>query len=167
MAQYHQFSLLTIAGKMSDMENGWLCQYLEDFSPWESNLVRMPYRDKATDHFGHFYVYNRAVPLVDEYWISVRESIIFRPGWILQEWLLSKRLLWYTLKWLFFECHTDGPRTEYQEKVLVDIAKSDLQSHLQLKASFHVDGASILDFWYHLSRSTQPAILKSLRRTGF
>ena len=89
------------------------------------------------------------IPLVDDYWALVRNSILFRRGWILQEWLLSKRLLWYTPTGLFFECQTNTPRTDGQEAVNSQLAKPDLQAHLWLKASFHFTDAPILHFWYH------------------
>ncbi|KAK3293773.1 uncharacterized protein B0H64DRAFT_376637 [Chaetomium fimeti] len=149
MAQYYQHSLFTVAGTMEDMDNGLLQPYSEDDSPWgHGMLVRLPYRDRTSEQAGHFFVYRRQVPVVNDYWATVRESILFRRGWILQEWLLSKRLLWYTPKGLFFECYTDGPRTEYQERVLVENAQSDLRAQLQLKGSFAPDNIGILDFWY-------------------
>ncbi|KAH6855075.1 hypothetical protein B0I37DRAFT_401923 [Chaetomium sp. MPI-CAGE-AT-0009] len=149
MAQYYQHSLFTVAGTMKEMDNGLLQPYSEDDSPWGPNmLVRLPYRDRTGEQAGHFFVYRRQVPVVNDYWATVRESILFRRGWILQEWLLSKRLLWYTPKGLFFECHTDGARTEYQERVLAENAQSDLRAQLQLKASFYFDNIGILGFWY-------------------
>jgi hypothetical protein len=149
MAQYYQFSLLTIAGTMSNMEKGLLNTYLDDPTPWASKLVRLPYRDQTNAQAGFFYVYRRKVRLVDDYWTSIRSSSLFRRGWIFQEWLLSKRLLWYTPVGLFFECHADVPRTDCQERIEVETVKPDVRSYLQLKASFNSTNASILDFWYH------------------
>jgi hypothetical protein len=149
MAQYYQFSIVTIAGTMSNIENGILNPYLDEPAPWASKLVRLPYRDKMNAQAGFFYVYRRKVRLVDEYLASVRNCHLFRRGWILQEWLLSKRLLWYTPTGLFFECHTDNPRTDCQERIAFENAKPDVRSSLQLKASFNSTNASILDFWYH------------------
>jgi hypothetical protein len=48
-----------------------------------------------------------------------------------------------------FECHTDIPRTDCQERIAVETTKPDVRSALQLKASFNSTNASILDFWYH------------------
>lgn len=149
MAQYYQFSLLTIAGTMTSIGNGLLCPYPEDVTPWATRLVRLPYRDKLGEQAGYFYVYRRKVPLLDDYWTLVRNSNLFRRGWILQEWLLSKRIVWYTPNGLFFECHSNTPMTDGQESVNPELAKPDLQAHLRLKASFHFTNASILDFWYH------------------
>lgn len=172
MAQYYQFSLFTIAGTMQNMENGILHPYQDDATPWASKLVRLPYRDKTHTKAGYFYVYKRKVPLVDEYWSSVRESILFRRGWILQEWLLSKRLVWYTSQGLFFECQQDTPRTDAQEMIQLARAKPDLQSHLFLKSSFHVSNSYILDFWYHAvevcseCHLTKPELDRILAITG-
>ncbi|KAK0646817.1 hypothetical protein B0T16DRAFT_414313 [Cercophora newfieldiana] len=150
MAQYYQYSLFTIAGTMEDIDNGLLQPYSQDNAPWgpTNPLIRLPYRDKTGSPAGHFFVYRRQVPVVDDYCTTVRESILFRRGWILQEWLLSKRLVWYTPRGLFLECHTDGPRTEYQERVLVANAQPHLRAQLQMKANFHFGNAAILDFWY-------------------
>lgn len=153
MAQYYQHSLFTVAGTMQDMKNGLLQPYSEDAAPWGPNstlgLVRLPYRDRTRgEQAGHFFVYRRQVPVVDDYWATVRKSNLFTRGWILQEWLLSKRLVWYTPRGLFLECHTDGPRTEYQERILAENAQPHLRSQLQLKGSFYFDNIDILDFWY-------------------
>jgi hypothetical protein len=149
MAQYYQLSLFTIAGTMTDTGIGLLCPYPDEATPWASRLVRLPYRDNTGAQAGHFYVYRRKVPLGDDYWTLVRNSILFRRGWILQEWLLSKRLLWYTPKGLFLECHTNTPSTDGQEAVNLHLAKPDLRAYLRLKTSFHFTDASIIDFWYH------------------
>jgi hypothetical protein len=150
MAKYYQFSLLTIAGTMTDMRNGLLCPYPDDVKPWASRLVRLPYRDKTGAQKGHFYVYERKFPLLAHYWTLVRNSILFQRGWVLQEWLLSKRLIWYTPHGLFFECHTNMPSTDGQEAINMRVAKPDLKAQLKLKASFHFTSYSILDFWYHV-----------------
>jgi hypothetical protein len=152
MAQYYQHSLFTLAGTMHDMDNGLLHHPHGDSSPpWGPHpLVRLPYRDQTGALAGHFFVYRRHVPVIDDYWSAVRQSILFRRGWILQEWLLSKRLVWYTPKGLFFECHSEGPRTEYRERVMVENARGDhLRAQLKMKGEFHFENAHILDFWYH------------------
>ncbi|KAB5515095.1 hypothetical protein GE09DRAFT_980195 [Coniochaeta sp. 2T2.1] len=162
MAQYYQFSLVTLAGTREDTTHGLLrpCNNM----PW-ARLVQIPYTDKSGTQAGRLYAYKRRVPLADDYWAAVRESILFRRGWILQEWLLSKRILWYTSKGMFFECQTDGARSEYAERVLVDNAH---RSQLQLKGSFHFASSSILDVWYaaievysscHLTKPEQDRIL--------
>ncbi|KAI3317249.1 hypothetical protein HD806DRAFT_515614 [Xylariaceae sp. AK1471] len=85
---------------------------------------------------------------MDEYVDHVRSSILFRRGWILQEWLLSKRLLWYTPHGLFFECQEEFPPSYDQSQLTFHRGSSDLQAHLRLKASFHFSNNDILGFWY-------------------
>ena len=148
MSQYYQCSLFTIAGTMTDMENGILCPYPEDAIPWGSKLVRLPYMDPSGSQAGHFYVYKRHPRLVDDYWSSVRNSLLFRRGWILQEWLLSKRFLWYTSNGIFLECRSETPQTLSGEKIQLDMAQPDLRSYLQLKQAFHFTNSSVLDIWY-------------------
>lgn len=149
MAQYYQFSIFTLAGTAEDMSNGILHQQPEDITPWVSNLVRLPYRDKMNTLAGHFYVYRRRMSLVDEYISQVRSSILFKRGWILQEWLLSKRLLWYTPQGLFYECQQELPRAYDQSQLAFNRVNPDLRAHLQLKASFHFSNTNIMNFWYH------------------
>ncbi|KAM7187546.1 Heterokaryon incompatibility protein (HET) domain containing protein [Naviculisporaceae sp. PSN 640] len=151
MAQYYQHSIFTVAGTKEDITGGVLQPYSDDAMPWgrDSDLVRLPYRSQdQTRTNGHFYVYKRQFPVVDDFWATVRQSKLFTRGWILQEWLLSKRIVWYTPRGLFLECHTDGPRTEYQERILVENAAPRLRSALQLKGLFYFDNSDILDFWY-------------------
>jgi hypothetical protein len=163
MAQYYQFSLLTVAGTMPDTEHGFLSPNTSespsagdslnpgegDRTPWANRLVQLPYRGEAGAQAGVFYVYRRKARLVEDYWSLVRGSALFGRGWILQEWLLSTRLLWYTPRGLFFECRSDRPRTECREKIELEVAEADMRSHLQLKASFNCTDKSILDFWYN------------------
>ncbi|KAF2790135.1 hypothetical protein K505DRAFT_311975 [Melanomma pulvis-pyrius CBS 109.77] len=149
MAQYYQYSIFTIAGTKEDMTDGILVPSQDNVTPWASRLAQLPYRDKNNALAGHFYVYKRKIPLVDDYVSQVRDSILFRRGWILQEWLLSKRIIWYTTHGLFFECQQELPRADDQSQLTFALASSELQSHLQLKASFHHSAPSILDFWYH------------------
>ena len=77
MAQYYQFSLFTIAGTVPNMENGILHSYQDDLRPWVSKLVRLSYRDKGNTKAGHFYVYQRKVYLVGDYWARSGAAISF------------------------------------------------------------------------------------------
>ncbi|KAG4433303.1 hypothetical protein IFR05_011223 [Cadophora sp. M221] len=148
MAQYYQFSVFTLAGTAEDMTDGLLQPYAKDAIPWSSKLVRLPYRDKSHAVAGNFYCFRRRLPVVEDYMDQVWSSILFRRGWILQEWLLSKRLLWYTPHGLFFECQQELPRSYDQSQLTFTRASSDLQAYLRLKASFHFSNIDILSFWY-------------------
>ncbi|CAO2649627.1 Nn.00g070120.m01.CDS01 [Neocucurbitaria sp. VM-36] len=149
MAQYYQFSIFTLAGTAEDISAGILTLHGEAASPWASGLARLPYLDRKNTLAGHFYAYKRHTALVDEYMDQVRSSILFRRGWILQEWLLSKRILWYTPHGMFFECQQELPWSQDQSQLTYHRANPELRAHLQLKASFHHSNKDILDFWYH------------------
>jgi hypothetical protein len=150
MAQYYQHSVFTLAGTAEDITGGLLQSYEKDAIPWASKLVRLPYRDKHGFIAGEIYLYKRRIQVVEEYWSEVRESILLRRGWILQEWLLSKRLLWYTPRGLFFECQQEPPRAYDQSQLALSRAEASLQAHLQLKESFHFSNSDILNFWYSM-----------------
>ncbi|KAF2752206.1 hypothetical protein M011DRAFT_455021 [Sporormia fimetaria CBS 119925] len=150
MAQYYQYSVFTIAGTAEDMRNGILKPRHRDHSPrpWASRLARLPYRDRNHVLAGSFYVFARKTPLVQDYVSQIRESILFRRGWILQEWLLSKRLLWYTPSGLFFECQEELPLADDESQITLNAAGPALEAHLRIKSSFHYTNEDILGFWY-------------------
>jgi len=138
MAQYYQSSLFTLAFTSPPLQ-----RYDRDVKPWEEDyLVRLPYRDAEGLSAGYFYAYKRRVPAGEEYMSQVRGSVLFRRGWILQEWLLSKKILWYTPSGLIFECHEENPRLSDMSQV------QDLDD--DLKTAFHKSngGENILAFWY-------------------
>jgi hypothetical protein len=172
MAQYYQFSVFTLAGTATDMTSGLLQPYAKDAAPWSSKLIRLPYRDETNTRAGDFYIFRRRAPVVDEYMDQIRSSILFRRGWILQEWLLSKRLLWYTPCGLFFECQEELPRSYDHSQITFSRADSDLQTHLRLKASFHFSNSDILGFWYSAleiysgQRLTKPELDRVLAVAG-
>lgn len=172
MSQYYQFSIFTLAGTADDMSGGILQPYPQDLMPWGSKLIRLPYRDRDGRQSGHFFVYKRRVPVVEEYMSKVRSSILFQRGWILQEWLLSKRILWYTPNGLFFECPEVLPWSYDQSQLTFHRANPELQSHLQLRASFHYSSKDILGSWYHAlelyssQHLTKPNLDRILALTG-
>ncbi|KAK4443003.1 hypothetical protein QBC34DRAFT_452750 [Podospora aff. communis PSN243] len=150
MAQYYQHSFLTIAGTMpmSTSASGILQPLPESFVPWASSLVRLPYRDPSHALAGHFFAYKRRTPLVNDYWASVRRTAILKRGWILQEWLLSRRILWYTPSGVFFECRGALPRTMNNEKIQLEAAPGEFRGHLELKPAFHHSNSEVIEFWY-------------------
>ncbi|KAL2066078.1 hypothetical protein VTL71DRAFT_2149 [Oculimacula yallundae] len=148
MAQYYQFSVFTLAGTAEDIVGGLFHPYAKDAIPWSSKLVRLPYRNKNNLIAGNLYCFKRRTTVVEEYMEQVWSSILFRRGWILQEWLLSKRLLWYTPHGLFFECQQELPRSYDQAQLTFTRASADLQEYLSIKASFHHSNNDILSFWY-------------------
>ena len=172
MAQYYQYSLCTVAGTFADPDCSLLRPFPETSVPWVSRLVRLPYRDRNQTKKGYFYIYKRRLPLLEDYWTTICNSTIFRRGWVLQEWLLSKRLVWYTPSGLFFECHTVSPTSDSQASLNSQHAKPDLLAHLSLKESFYATKTSILDFWYRVievyttSHLTKPEVDRILAVAG-
>jgi hypothetical protein len=168
MAQYYQFSVFTLAGTAEDVTGGILQPYKEDAVLWSARLIRLPYIDRANALAGFFYCFRRRVPIVKEYMDEVRSSVLFRRGWILQEWLLSKKVLWYTPRGIFFECHQELPRLSDQSQLTFNQANPDLRAHLKLKNTFHFSNTDIVGFWYsalevysgqHLTKAQEDRIL--------
>jgi hypothetical protein len=150
MAQYYQHSVLTIAGTMpmSSTHDSILHTFPESSTPWSSNLVRLPYLDPSHTQAGHFFVYERRTPLINDYFTSVRRTAILKRGWILQEWLLSRRILWYTPSGIFFECRGDMPRTPNHEKIRLEVAPAEFRASLEMKPAFHHTNPEVIEFWY-------------------
>lgn len=149
MAQYYQHSLLTIATTANDYLTEGILKDRKTV-PWSSPPVRLQYRDATLldEATGHFYVYKRKQRLTDDYWENVRSAEVFNRAWILQEWMLSKRFLWYTPTGMFFECHSIAPRTPAGEQISLEISKQELHFLFNLKQRLHWTNTSIMDFWY-------------------
>jgi hypothetical protein len=113
MSQYYQYSILTIAPSTS-LPSGFLSPRAK--SP-EGRLVRLPYRDRDGKHSGSFYLQQRQGSLHSEYLASVERGELVSRGWVLQEWLLSRRIIHYTATQMFFECQTIDPRNEFNEGI--------------------------------------------------
>jgi hypothetical protein len=147
MAQYYSHSSLTIATTTSNPEHGLFVP--KTSVPWK-NLIQLPYRDRNGNYAGNFYVYRRAISLANNFLADVRKCDLLLRGWVTQEWMLSRRFLWYTPSGLFFECHTDLTRTERGETLVVHRTNPEDRSYLLLKSQMRVDNTSIMDLWYYL-----------------
>jgi hypothetical protein len=152
MAQYYQRSLLTITTTASDyLTRGILKSHNQAAVPWSHPPVQLSYRgtNLPDEAAGHFYVYKRRRKLVDDYWENVRSAEVFNRAWILQEWMLSKRFLWYTPEGMFFECHSKAPRTPAGEQISQNIiGRRELHSLFDLKQRLHWTNTLIVNFWY-------------------
>ncbi|KAF2670151.1 hypothetical protein BT63DRAFT_230899 [Microthyrium microscopicum] len=151
MAQYYQHSLLTIATTATTyLTTGILCSHKESTFPWSTPPVQLDYRsDESPDETeDHFYIYKRRQRLIDDYLENVRSTEVFNRAWILQEWILSKRFLWYTPDGMFFECHSKRPRTPAGDEIGHATGQHELHYLFDLKQRLHWTNDSILDFWY-------------------
>ncbi|GAP86635.1 putative transcription factor C2H2 [Rosellinia necatrix] len=113
MSQYYQYSLLTISAAVSSPAMGIFNAKIPDKIP--QKLVRLPYRDSECCQKGHFYVYERGVGLFAQYEMALQASQFPNRGWIFQEWLLSRRVIYYTDYGLFFECQAHSSKNDSQE----------------------------------------------------
>ena len=139
MARYYQQSILTISAPSSTPLRGMLAPRSE--RPFQS-LLRLPYRNSKNIQEGYFYLYRPTHRSSQSYLKDVRESELLSRGWIFQEWFLSRRIIYYTPRELFFECQAETPRSERQQRMTVT-HKHDLALRTQFRSSG-------FDHWYRL-----------------
>lgn len=139
---------MTIATPAGSGEHGLFPPFTR-FVPY--NIVELPYRNSTGKRQGNFYVYESAnIKVEAAYAIAVSESELLQRGWVFQEWLLSRRIVYYTQAGVFFQCQTDLPRNDSFEKI--DPAASEtLGQFLFLKKHFDFQSTeSLNDLWYEI-----------------
>jgi len=107
MAQYYQYSILTLTAVRSAGQAGVfpVTNQLDTRS-----LIQLPYRDRDGIKRGFIYLYSVKDNLPTSYTDLIRSDELLRRGWVFQEQLLSRRLLYYTEAGVIFECRTENPR---------------------------------------------------------
>lgn len=113
MGNTYQLSVLTIAAGGSLNSTGGC--FLPRKSRPAGPFVQMPYRTVDGVIAGYFYVQERHSSFNEEYEKYVRNCPLFARGWVLQERLLSRRVIIYTEGQIFFECQTNLPINECGE----------------------------------------------------
>ncbi len=110
MGDYYQLAMLTIYASSSSAETGLFPAVSESRPTSELDFVRMPYRNRKGARQGFFYVYRREDEEQNRKLDKeiVQGSELFSRGWVFQEWLLSRRLLYFTSAGMFYECATAG-----------------------------------------------------------
>ncbi|KAI1737088.1 HET-domain-containing protein [Xylaria scruposa] len=146
MSQYYQSSLFTICAAVSSPARGIFDAKIPDRIP--QKLVRLPYRDSNGCRRGHFYVYERELELSVQYEIAMQASQFPNRGWIFQEWILSRRIIYYTDYGLFFECQTHSPQNDGQER-----AWPISSSRYGLKVLIGLGKTPPDELWYRLIES--------------
>jgi len=73
-------------------------------------LVWLPYRTQGMQK-GGLYVYKREIKSDLTYFTAVKQSDLMRRGWVFQEWLLSRRIVYYTPYETFMECQSFPPQS--------------------------------------------------------
>ncbi|XXG98940.1 hypothetical protein Hte_005273 [Hypoxylon texense] len=113
MADYYQRALLTVFATSGSTEHGL-------FPPKASlppKLARLPYHNSDGLREGFFYAYSYNQNVHHKYNSSVPNSELRTRGWVLQEWILSNRIVCFTPYGMFFECQTEMPSNERGEVV--------------------------------------------------
>jgi hypothetical protein len=147
MAQYYTQSILTIAALTYEPSEGFLCPRK---TPILTKLVQLPYRDPKGEVRGVFYIYKTEKSPEQRYWAAVRQSPLLKRGWIFQEWILSRRLLWFTPEGVFFDCQdeTQSPITEFNERIDPINVDAPGQVQLKMKHNFQFSGTDKINAWY-------------------
>jgi hypothetical protein len=150
MADYYQQSLLTIVATSGSKEHG-LFPAKKSSPP---TVARLPYRDRKGSRLGFFYVYSYNKAVNQQYQSFIQESELLTRGWVFQEWLLSRRIVYFTPGGMFIECETERPYNERGE-VSQTWSSDDLPTANQplAKIAFLFETASISTLWYRIVES--------------
>ena len=160
MSQYYQFSTLSVAGTDPSRKYGLFTQFSDDYQPW-SRMARLPYRDIGSKHRGWFYVYKRKHEIHKQYEDEIKNSELLQRGWIVQEWILSRRILWYTPNGLYWECVSEAAQTSFGEK-LDKYHRNTQNIPLELKTSFDFSRGDSYDHWYRMVEMYAPTFLSKV-----
>ncbi|TPX11512.1 uncharacterized protein E0L32_007723 [Thyridium curvatum] len=106
MGDYYQQAMLTVCATSGDKG---LFQ-ARTYSKAVPDIARLPFRNREGARQGFFYVYpysnkDQNMLLDDE---IIQGSKLLTRGWVFQEWLLSRRLVYFTPAGMIYECVTAG-----------------------------------------------------------
>ncbi|KAH8761825.1 hypothetical protein F5882DRAFT_336591, partial [Hyaloscypha sp. PMI_1271] len=108
MARYYQCAWLTVSATVTNPAGGLFRALTVDEVP---RINRLPYRNELGELDGFFYVQTMASKVVGEsFAISVAESQLRERGWVLQESLLSSRVISFSDIGIFVECRSERPQ---------------------------------------------------------
>ncbi|KAL9623439.1 MAG: hypothetical protein Q9160_002332 [Pyrenula sp. 1 TL-2023] len=147
MGQYYQHSILTLAVTTTAFKNGFLSPRPQSAF---TSLARLPYRDKDGIQNDYFYIYKRRNHVNEQFMSEVWNSELLRRGWVFQEWLLSRRIVYFTPSQMFFECQAKRPQSECQEATHLRHRPSTLKKGFDLKTNFDFTMPSIEKTWYQI-----------------
>ncbi|KAM5343595.1 hypothetical protein ACJ41O_012132 [Fusarium nematophilum] len=109
MGQYYEHALFTIAavggGEQQLQGSGVPDAPQADLI---KSLVRVPYREDGIRK-GSVYLYRPEKSTDLLFWEDVDDSELLSRGWVFQEWLLSKRIIYFTRNETFLECSSQRP----------------------------------------------------------
>ena len=107
MAQYYQNSIFTRTAIRGPGQVGVLPSRNQ---MGDRNLIQLPYRDQRGNKRGYVYLFLIDHSLRTSYGKLVRSDELLGRGWVFQEQMLSRLLLYYTEAGVIFECRTGNPR---------------------------------------------------------
>jgi Heterokaryon incompatibility protein (HET) len=110
MAQYYENSELTVAAAAAaDPSSDGLFGRTRP----PPTIARLPYRAKDGTQNGYFYVYTTPTPIRDSYRDGVTLGNLLTRGWVLQEYVLSSRVVTFSHTGVFFECKKAPPIDDF------------------------------------------------------
>jgi hypothetical protein len=147
MGTYYTYAHLTIFATAGHESTG-LFPVQDRSAP---KLAQLPYRDRHGIQRGYFYVFGSNKLQRTDYKYHVEDSDLRSRGWVLQEWILSRRVVYYTSGGMFFECRSHGPRSDRGERIPTDTR--DTKRGLSLRESFEPSDNPFryyMSVWYDL-----------------
>ncbi|KAF4454939.1 HET-domain-containing protein [Fusarium austroafricanum] len=154
MGQYYEHALFTISAIGSVSQDTPSPGFLKARLP--KSLVRLPFRQNGTRQ-GSVYLYKREKKDYMSFHADVEASELNSRGWVFQERLLSKRIIYFTNEESFLECRSRIPQSfcndlieqPSEHLVLMSVSKKRpiLPKHA-FKINFGSETASPLNTWY-------------------
>ncbi|KAH8748094.1 hypothetical protein F5883DRAFT_372667, partial [Diaporthe sp. PMI_573] len=94
MAGYYQHAWITISA--TPTENGGFLRPSRDMGSIPP-ISRLPYRNKEGKQDGYFYLQDVSSSIIDDQFLDgISRSDLLRRGWVLQEWILSPRIICFS-----------------------------------------------------------------------
>ncbi|KAI8650863.1 HET domain-containing protein [Fusarium keratoplasticum] len=165
MGQYYEHALFTISAVGTGHEQKEGSSFLDPSQARTPNsLVRLPFRQDGVRK-GSVYLYRRDLNAYLLFHNDVDKSELHSRGWVFQERLLSKRIIYFTHRESFLECSSQVPQSFCNDVVKPPLPK--LEQAIQLgtfrdipmvprhgfKVNFTLEHDSPLDIWYTIATS--------------
>lgn len=105
MASYYQNARFTIGAAIPESLRPQGL-FASSFTPYVSDIVRLPYYEENGSQNSHFYVYPHPGwgPPQSRHDEAIVESGLGTRGWVFQERKLSRRIVWFTMAGISLEC---------------------------------------------------------------
>ncbi|KAN0099220.1 HET domain containing protein [Hyaloscypha variabilis] len=138
MAAYYQNSLLTVAAVDNSKEHGFLGLRAKDAA--FKRLVRLPYFEAGGVERGQVFVFKPEFDASQSHYGTYARGLLTR-GWVFQEWLLSRRVVYFAKDQLVFECQSRRPKNESNEVIFGEESSRFNRYWSVLKMRYAIRGA--------------------------